>query len=243
MYNFLQQHPDRARRFASAMSNTSPGSLEMIRDLYPWASLPKGSTVVDVGGARGHVSAYLAEQYPQLEFIVQDLQEVVDDSSSKDDGAETPYQIPDTVNDRVKLMAHDFFDAQPVKGAAVYFIRYTLHNWSDEYSIRILRHLVEVMDANSQIVIQDHVLPEPGQMSPSKERNARRVYLTCMERMELIPHRAMDLIMLSLQNSREREEEDWAALFKQTDNRLILKSIRRPSGESASGVIVATFST
>lgn len=48
--------------------------------------------------------------------------------------------------------------------------------------------------------------------------------------------------MLSLQNSREREEEDWATLFQQTDNRLKLKSIRRPSEDSASGVIVAELS-
>lgn len=176
MYAFLQQHPDRARRFASAMSNTSPASLAMMQDLYPWASLPKGSVVVDVGGARGHVSAHLAEHFPDLQFIVQDLPEVVDDSASTDHTTEAPYQLPETVRGRVKLMAHDFFDKQPVEGAAVYFIRYTLHNWSDEYCIKILRRLVEAMQPNSQIVIQDHLLLEPGQMSPSKERNARQVH-------------------------------------------------------------------
>ena len=48
----------------------------------------------------------------------------------------------------------------------------------------------------------------------------------------------MDLIMLSLQNSREREEEDWAKLFELTDKNLQIVSAKRTSKDSASAVIV-----
>jgi hypothetical protein len=174
MYDFLQSHPERAKRFSSAMSTTSPESLQRLRDLYDWGSLPQGCTIVDVGGARGHVSAYLAEHFDHLKFIVQDLPEVVD--NSKPEGIDVAYQIPDSVKDRVKLLGHNFFDAQPVKGARVYLIRFTLHNWSDEYAARILRNLVKVMDSSSQIVIQDHMLPEPGEVPPVKEREIRLVH-------------------------------------------------------------------
>jgi hypothetical protein len=142
-----------------------------VRDSYDWGSLPDGSTVVDVGGARGHVSAYLAEQFPHLNFIVQDLPEVVD--NSKQDSKDASYQIPDSVKDRVKLVGHSFFDEQPVKSASVYFIRFTLHNWSNDYAAKILGNLVKAMDSSSQLVIQDHMLPEPGDIPFRKERELR----------------------------------------------------------------------
>ena len=36
---------------------------------------------------------------------------------------------------------NDFFTGQPVKNAAVYFMRMILHDWSDEYCVKILKHL------------------------------------------------------------------------------------------------------
>jgi ubiquinone/menaquinone biosynthesis C-methylase UbiE len=44
---------------------------------YAWANLPKGSTVVDVGGGVGAQSLTLATHHPHLRFIVQDLPSVV----------------------------------------------------------------------------------------------------------------------------------------------------------------------
>lgn len=40
-------------------------------------------------------------------------------------------------------MATDFLETeQPVKDADVYFMRAVLHNWPDEYCVRILRNLL-----------------------------------------------------------------------------------------------------
>lgn len=171
MYDFLQSHPERAKRFSSAMSTITEASGRQLRALYDWASIPEGSTVVDVGGARGHISAHLAEHFPHLNFVVQDLPEVVDDAKLGD--KDTAYQIPDSVKDRVKLAAHSFFDEQPIKGAKVYLLRFTLHNWSDEYAAKILGNLVQAMDSNSRIVIHDYMLPEPGEIPYLQEREVR----------------------------------------------------------------------
>lgn len=49
----------------------------------------------------------------------------------------------------------------------------------------------------------------------------------------------MDLIMLTLQNAREREKQDWIDLFALTSKDLQLISAERGASESGSAVIVA----
>jgi hypothetical protein len=164
MFEFLAQHPDRAKRFAGAMSSTSLASLEALSSYFDWASLPDGSTVIDVGGAQGHVSFHLAEQFPSLKFVVQDMPEVVE-------GAET--KIPDDLVNRVSFMGHNMFTDQPVKGACVYLLRYVLHDWPDKYCIKVLQHLIPAMKGGARVVIQEHLLPEPGTLSMLQEMQLR----------------------------------------------------------------------
>ncbi|KAK4548666.1 hypothetical protein LTR36_009577 [Oleoguttula mirabilis] len=164
-FQFLSQHPARAQRFAAAMATTSPASLDALSTHFEWAQLPANSTVVDVGGSRGHVSQHLAQKFPQLSFIVQDLPEVIEGAKDK---------LPETVDKgRVDFIAHDMFTAQPVQGAAVYLLRYVLHDWQDKYCIEILRNLIPSLKAGAKVVIRDHLLPEPGTMALLQEMQMR----------------------------------------------------------------------
>jgi len=113
-------------------------------------------------------------------------------------------------------MAHDFLTEQPVKYADVYFFRWIFHNWSDKYCIKILRNLIPALKVNARIVINDNVLPEPGTMPIFREERLR----------------SMDLTMLELQNSCERELEDWAKLFKEADSRYDFKGGKQPAGST-----------
>ena len=173
MFEFLAQHPDRAKRFAGAMSSTSPASLEALASYFDWASLPHGSTVVDVGGAQGHVSFHLAKKFPHLRFVVQDMAEVVE-------GAET--KIPEDLKGRVSYIGHNMFTDQPVKDANVYLLRYVLHDWPDKYCVKILQHLIPALKKGAKVVIQDHLLPEPGTLSLLKEMQLRYVLNTKLGR-------------------------------------------------------------
>jgi hypothetical protein len=51
----------------------------------------------------------------------------------------------------------------------------------------------------------------------------------------------MDAIMLSLFNSREREESDWLKLFADADERFINCTVQRVKENAATGIIVATW--
>lgn len=76
---------------------------------------------------------------------------------------------------RVRFMEHDFLTEQPVHGADVYFFRWIFHNWSDKYSIKILRNLIPALKPGAKVVINDNVLPQPGILSRWQEERLRYV--------------------------------------------------------------------
>ncbi|ORY18123.1 cercosporin toxin biosynthesis protein [Clohesyomyces aquaticus] len=214
-FEYLSSHPDRAQRFAGAMSSTSKASLDALSSYFDWSGLPTGSTVVDVGGSQGHVSVHLARKFPHLKFVVQDLGAVVDGAEDK---------IPEELKSRVQTMAHDMFTQQPVS-ADVYLLRYVLHDWPDKYCIRVLQKLIPAMTKGAKVVIQDHLLPEPGTLPMLQEMQIR----------------SMDAIMLSLFNSRERELSDWKKLFQQADERFGSFNATRVKENPSTAIIVAEW--
>ena len=52
--------------------------------------------------------------------------------------------------------------------------------------------------------------------------------------------RALDMEMLSLFNSHERDADAWASLFKQADERFIVVGVTVPSG-AESGIVEARW--
>ena len=159
-----------AKRFADAMSMFESGHGSAIPALlkhYPWGAIGKG-TIIDVGGSHGSRGIAIAEKYPSLHCIVLDLPEVVADGPSK---------IPSDLKSRVTFAAHDFFTEPPevAKAADVYLFCRIFHNWSDKYSIKILRSLVPALKYDARILISDICLPEPHAVPSTLEKKMRSV--------------------------------------------------------------------
>ena len=110
-----------------------------------------------------------------MRCIVQDQAKVVQ-NAAKD--------VPADVESQVTFMAHDFFTEQPVKGAGLYLMRWVLHDWSDEYALRILRALVPAMKDGARVLIHEYIVPEPKQGSDMEQQTLRQVLclLTLIER-------------------------------------------------------------
>ncbi len=51
--------------------------------------------------------------------------------------------------------AHDFFTAQPIKNASVYFMRMILHDWPDYKALEILKALRAAAGAETKLVVFD----------------------------------------------------------------------------------------
>ncbi|KAK4152648.1 O-methyltransferase-domain-containing protein [Chaetomidium leptoderma] len=206
-FDHKEKHPGHMIKFGLFVDAFASGdeadTAESIACGYPWEELPGGSLVVDVGGGIGHISAAIARKHVHLKFQVQDFGHLAEESSL--------LLQKQGVSDRVRFSPHSFFDSQPetAKGAAVFFLRNIMHNWSDLYCRRILKPIVKAMGPNSRIVICDIVLPEPGTIPKTHEARVR----------------ALDLTMLSMFNAKERSHEDFQELFTSVDPRLRITAV------------------
>ncbi|KAI5926688.1 S-adenosyl-L-methionine-dependent methyltransferase [Camillea tinctor] len=121
---------------------------------FPWGSLGS-ATVVDVGGGVGGFSLQLSQVYPELKFILQDRGPALKQAETEIWPRANPSALE---SKRVQFITHDFFDVNPVKNAGVYWLRYVLHDWSDDYCVRILSAIKPAMGPRSRILICDHVM-------------------------------------------------------------------------------------
>lgn len=216
-FEHLATQPERARHFADAMGflASSPALSTDFVFKYDWTPHAH-STVIDVGGSRGHIAFALAERFPHMQFVVQDWPEIV--TAALDDNGHA--------HERVKFQVHDFFTPQSVVGASVYFLRFILHDWPTEYCLRILRALVPALRKGSRVVVMDGIVPEPGVLSKLDERRIT----------------GYDVLMKALFNAKERSESEWRALFDEADpeKRFKIVQVLQPKG-SQLGFIVAEW--
>lgn len=217
MFMTFAKSPFRSARMGGAMQSLASGpgyQLSHLLSSYNWAELnTRHGTIVDIGGSHGFVSIALASAYPQLRFIVQDTPSTI---------ASAP-PLSNTLAKRIEFQVHDFHTIQPIKGADVYFFRWIMHNHSDRFAIPMLRNLIPALKHGARILINDICLPEPvsddlntfsQKMDPNEEKTVR----------------SMDLVMLSLLNSQERDATGFRSLFKEADERFHFAGIRRSSG-------------
>ncbi|KAJ8469560.1 hypothetical protein ONZ45_g16849 [Pleurotus djamor] len=149
----------RQRRFDIGMRGIQALQLpDAILGAFDWKSLPPDSLVVDVGGGIGSAALSLATNIPAVKIVVQDLPNVV--MNAKKFWAE---KMPDALTTgRVELEVHDFFAPQPEtrKSASVYFLKQVLHDWSDEYCVKILSNLRDAAQTTTtKLVLMESIMP------------------------------------------------------------------------------------
>ncbi|KAJ8123126.1 hypothetical protein ONZ43_g847 [Nemania bipapillata] len=205
IFEFYKNSPDKARRFAKAMAGLSKMDSHLdslLKDGFDWSAL-RGS-VVDCGGGNGHISKSLAILYPELKFIVQD--------SNPDMLAEGRESLSDSLQGRVTYSQHSFFDPQPVTNAAAFLIRQCTHNWADKDVVTIFKSFVPGLENSSPetpLLINDIIIPEPGQWPRHQERNVRQV----------------DMVMLVNCGAKQRTEAEFNSLLKQADPRYEIRKV------------------
>ncbi|KAI1481752.1 S-adenosyl-L-methionine-dependent methyltransferase [Daldinia eschscholtzii] len=199
----------KAERYARAMAGMAKRrqlSAEHLVSGYDWAALPSGSTVVDVGGGNGHCSKAIASYNPSLKFIVQDSNTALAEEVDMEE-----------LGDRLEFMAYDFFKPQTVAGD-VYLLRRILHHYSDQDAVRILQ--AQLCGARkkpeARIVVMDNIAIHSGTLSTLEERKTR----------------TLDIAMMALFNSVERNLDDWKELFKMADPKLQLIKVTKPLGSA-----------
>ncbi|KFY80137.1 hypothetical protein V499_00973 [Pseudogymnoascus sp. VKM F-103] len=205
--------PKRGHNFNSAMRAVNINSLNMIPELYPFDKLGEsGGLIVDIGGGLGQVGRQILGYYPKsgLQCVVQDQFATATSAAEINDRTKVQTNGDEGRCDsdvQITLQQHNFFDPQPIKGAAAYFLRHILHDWPDSACIDILRQIIPAMDEeHSRILICDQVMSEE---SPS------------------IPSILYDIDMMSMFGGKERQLSEWKVLIAEADERLRITNVRK----------------
>ncbi|KAJ3815283.1 S-adenosyl-L-methionine-dependent methyltransferase [Lentinula aff. lateritia] len=199
-----------SRKFGAAMQNIGEMSPpEVFTSGIEADKLKAHDIVVDVGGGVGTLTLTLKKAFPNLRYIVQDLdQQIV---AAQKFWAEKDSEAIEA--GQVQLQAHDFGKPQPIEGAAVYLLRMVLHNCSDDDARKLLKNLRSAADINkSKLVVFEmlakHVTEEFGPGVPYP----------------LLPNlgvvgggsiTSLDMAMLTMYDGQERTLEEYTQLGKE----------------------------
>ncbi|KAG8624779.1 hypothetical protein KVT40_007846 [Elsinoe batatas] len=198
VFHWITQSPERFASFQAAMTVQSINQPSW-HAVFPFTtslgsfatSHPESPVFVDVGGGIGHQCAALIDAFPDLNLkgrvVLQDLPPTIAI-------AEAQGMLGDATG--VKGEAHDFFTPQPAasRGARFYYLRTVLHDWPDEKCGEILKQIADAMGEESEVLIDEVVLPEAG----------AHLYAT-----------TYDLVMMSALAGRERTRGQWEGLVKE----------------------------
>ncbi|KAJ7067487.1 S-adenosyl-L-methionine-dependent methyltransferase [Mycena amicta] len=146
----------RAHRFGIGMQGVQAlQPPDAILKAYDWGTLPAGSLVVDVGGGVGTSCLTLAKEFRDMKFVVQDLPGVIEQGQDV-----WQQKMPEALTSgQVTLQAHDFFTNQPQKHATVFLLKQVMHDWSDEYCVKILNTLWDAAVPNTTLLLLDSIVP------------------------------------------------------------------------------------
>ncbi|KAM5383754.1 hypothetical protein ACJZ2D_001743 [Fusarium nematophilum] len=156
----------------------------------------------------------LSHLYPDLRFVLQDRGPAINKAQEEIWPRENPEAL---AAGRIQFVVHDFFEKNPVPEADVYWLRYILHDWSDDYCVRILSRIRESMGTKSRILICDQVMnttnrcrdlsPAPAPLLPNWGYYTRYSH-------------QRDLAMMAIINGIERKPDEFRQLVERAGLRL-----------------------
>lgn len=150
-FAYLQARPEKERTFMGAMANISGTENPAVAAAYPFGRL---KLLIDVGGAHGHMLATILRRHKKLKGILYDQPQVVAGA------ARSGFVTAPELRGRCEVIGGNFFETVP-EGADGYIMKYIIHDWDDEKSLRILGNCRDAMAAGGRVLVVDNVIA-PG---------------------------------------------------------------------------------
>ncbi|WP_327085950.1 acetylserotonin O-methyltransferase [Nonomuraea sp. NBC_01738] len=144
----LYEDQEERRRFIAAMdAMTNHLALELAEGL-DWSGR---TDFVDVGGARGNLSAYLARAHPHLRGTVVDLPELGDLFAE--------HMRTMGTEDRIAFVTADFF-ADELPEADVLIFGHILHDWDDDQRRELIARAYPAVRPGGCVIIYDRMIDD-----------------------------------------------------------------------------------
>jgi hypothetical protein len=188
-FTYLRERPEKDRQFSASMASISGGQNEAIAEAYPFGDL---SSLVDVGGAHGHMLAAILKRHKTLSGVLYDQPQVVAGA------AESGFITAPGIAKRCKTEGGDFFASVP-EGADGYILKFIIHDWDDERCIKILENCRTAMAKNGRVLLAETIIPKGND-----------------------PHfgKLLDINMMVIPGGQERTKAEFADLFAQAGLKL-----------------------
>jgi hypothetical protein len=188
-FPWLRAHPEEDRVFSESMASISGPENDAVARGYDFA---KFDTLVDVGGAHGHLLAAILRRHKRLRGVLYDQPQVVAGAVA------SGFISAPEVAARCTVEGGDFFAGVP-KSADAYLMKYIIHDWDDDRARTILRHCREAMRPDGRVLVVEHVIAKGNAPDWAK---------------------LLDVNMLALLTGRERTLEQFRTLFRSAGLRL-----------------------
>jgi hypothetical protein len=187
LFDWLARNPEEASLFSETMAGFHGAEPHAVSASYDFSAF---KTIVDVGGASGHMLTTILGRCAGPRGILFDLPHVVRDA---------PALIQARgLTDRVTIQSGSFFEGVPA-GADAYVLSHIIHDWSEEKCLTILAHCRQSMRPVSRLLLIEMVLPGADTPHPGK---------------------LLDITMLVGPGGQERTEDEYAALLGKAGLRL-----------------------
>lgn len=133
--------------------------------------LSRFQTIVDLGGATGHLVVAACERYPKLRGIVFDLPTAV--PLARELIGET------NVAERIEIVAGDFF-SDPLPSGDLYALGRILHDWTEAKIVKLLSRIYETLPSGGGVLIAEKLLDD-DKTGPRWAQLQSLNMLTCTE--------------------------------------------------------------
>lgn len=166
IFDYLARHSELAETYTAPMAEWSK---EVSATVAAHPALADAMRITDIAGGTGRLLIDILNQRTNARGVIVDL----------------PYmqtRVTETIAaeglaSRCAFQAGDIFNSVP-GGADVYLLKWILHDFSDEESVRILRNIATAMSGESRLLIVERLLPES--ISPETELVEGDLNMLCL---------------------------------------------------------------
>jgi len=134
-FDFIANKPDKLKNYQLAMQEYAK---EDYKDITKIIDFKEFKTIADIGGGTGSLIKYIAQEYPNKNYILTDLHEVTDLIKSK------PQNLT--------ILNANFFEPFLFNADAIILSR-VIHDWNDEKSKIILKNCYHALNSDGKLFI------------------------------------------------------------------------------------------
>lgn len=180
-FDHLSTNAEEAAMFADLLIGINAPDAPAVAEAYDFSLF---NSIVDVGGATGHMLTTILASHPDPLGTVFDL--------PHNEAAALDLIESRGMTERVNYMAGSFFDAIPA-GFNLYLMSHVIHDWSEDQCLAILANTRRAMAPTGRLLLVEMVLSEGNTFHPGK---------------------ILDISMLTLSGGQERSEDEYRKMLK-----------------------------